>query len=246
MDSREDSPAPLAAAEEPAAPAAAAGTNRIDAKWFWVVAIAVIAILAFPLASHFLSNGSGGSSGENLLQVSGQKYQEKQYQQAIDAARGYLKENPGSSDAYNNLAVSYLGLGQYEEATRNVLEALRLNPNNELAKRNLSWITSERARANGVPPPTAPAPPAGAATLLNTSLRQYNERRFAECKGTAEAALKIYPGYAEAYNNIAACEIELKHYDAAIAAAQEAIRLKPDFQLARNNLAWAIKVRDGK
>jgi tetratricopeptide (TPR) repeat protein len=246
MDGREDFPVPLAAAEEPAAPAAVAGTNRINAKWFWAIAIGAIAILAFPLASHFLSNGPLGSSGQNLLQVSGQKFQAKQYQAAIDAAREYLKKNPGSSDAYNNLAVSYLELGQYEEATRDVLEALRLNPSNELAKRNLGWITSERARATGVAPPQAQAPPAGAATLLNASLRLYNEKRFAECKGTAEAALKIYPAYAEAYNNIAACEIELKHYDAAIVAAQEAIRLKPDFQLARNNLAWAIKVRDGK
>jgi hypothetical protein len=29
------------------------------------------------------------------------------------------------------------------------------------------------------------------------------------------------------------------HWDDAIRAAREAIRLKPDFQLAKNNLAWA-------
>ena len=47
------------------------------------------------------------------------------------------------------------------------------------------------------------------------------------------------PAYAEAYNNIAAAYASLGKWDQAIAAAEAALRLKPDFQLARNNLAWA-------
>jgi hypothetical protein len=31
----------------------------------------------------------------------------------------------------------------------------------------------------------------------------------------------------------------LREWDAAIAAAREAVRLKPDFQLAKNNLAYS-------
>lgn len=31
----------------------------------------------------------------------------------------------------------------------------------------------------------------------------------------------------------------MSHWDEGIKAAEEAIRLKPDFQLARNNLEWA-------
>jgi tetratricopeptide (TPR) repeat protein len=33
-------------------------------------------------------------------------------------------------------------------------------------------------------------------------------------------------------------------WDEAIAAAQEALRLAPDFQLARNNLAYAIRQKN--
>jgi tetratricopeptide (TPR) repeat protein len=51
--------------------------------------------------------------------------------------------------------------------------------------------------------------------------------------------LQLRPNYAEAYNNIAAGYQAMGRWDEAIAAAQEAIRLKPDFQLARNNLAYA-------
>ena len=46
---------------------------------------------------------------------------------------------------------------------------------------------------------------------------------------------------AEAYNNMAACDSSLSKWDDAIRAAGEAVRLKPDFQLAKNNLAWAMQ-----
>lgn len=45
---------------------------------------------------------------------------------------------------------------------------------------------------------------------------------------------------AEAWNNIAAADEALHRWDEAIAAAEKAIALKPDFQLAKNNLAWSI------
>jgi tetratricopeptide (TPR) repeat protein len=246
MENPAGSKSPLSDAAERTAGASAGAaparsdSNQIDAGLFWAIAVATIAILAFPLGSYFLSRADG-----NLLRTSAQMYEAKQYQQAIDAARSYLKQNPASSNAYNNIAISYLGLGQYDDAVRNAMEALRLDSNNELAKRNLNWIASERAKGGRTIQISQP-PSAEAERLLNLSLQQYNEKKFSECAGSAKAALTAHPHYAEAYNNLAACEIELKHYDAAVAAAQEAIRLKPDFQLARNNLAWALQVRDGK
>jgi hypothetical protein len=36
----------------------------------------------------------------------------------------------------------------------------------------------------------------------------------------------------------------MHRWDEAISAAQSALRLKPDFQLARNNLAWAISQKN--
>lgn len=51
------------------------------------------------------------------------------------------------------------------------------------------------------------------------------------------------PGYAEDLNNIAAGHQALHQWDEAIAAARDAIRLRPDFQLARNNRAWSRQQR---
>jgi len=50
----------------------------------------------------------------------------------------------------------------------------------------------------------------------------------------------LKPDSAEAWNNIAADNEAMHRWDAAIAAAKKAIALSPDFQLAKNNLAWSI------
>ena len=42
-----------------------------------------------------------------------------------------------------------------------------------------------------------------------------------------------------AWNNIAAGYLAMQRWDEAIAAAQKAVAMQPDFQLAKNNLAWA-------
>jgi Flp pilus assembly protein TadD len=45
-------------------------------------------------------------------------------------------------------------------------------------------------------------------------------------------------------NNLCVALNELEHFDAAIVACNSALLLKDDFQLARNNLAWAKSARD--
>ena len=48
------------------------------------------------------------------------------------------------------------------------------------------------------------------------------------------------PRMAGAWNNIAAAYESMHRWDEAITAAQKAIALDPNFQLAKNNLAWSI------
>ena len=223
-----------------------AGDSPKHPGWRWLIAGVVLFVLALPTLVHSF-RGNRESVSTNSLQLSYQKFQERKYQESINAAREYLKTHPGSADAWNNTAVSDLMLGRYDEAIRDVTTALHLDPANQLAKNNLRWIIDERAKAKGgnVPPPP-PVALSRAAPLLNLSLQQYNSGQFAACVESAKAAIKMEPKYAEAYNNLAACQSASGHYDAAIDAAREALRLKPDFQLARNNLNWAMKERAGK
>ena len=61
-------------------------------------------------------------------------------------------------------------------------------------------------------------------------------RRFRECIASARRALALRPSYAEALNNIAAAHNALGEWDAGIAAGEEALRLNPSLQIARNNV----------
>jgi|HubBroStandDraft_1064217.scaffolds.fasta_scaffold178946_2 tetratricopeptide (TPR) repeat protein len=178
---------------------------------------------------------------QNYLAMSFDLYQAGRYQDSIEASRNLLKENPNSAAAYNNIAVSYLGLKKYDEAIASAQEALRVDPGFSLAANNLAWIRQVRAQAMGLatqpPPSSAPTPE----SYIEQSLQAYQRGQFQECVTASREALRLRPGYAEAYNNIGACSASLGKWDEAIRNEQEALRLKPDFPLAKDNLAWAEK-----
>ncbi len=202
--------------------------------WPWVTALVVVvtAVCALWVANH----GEGpevvkSAPPSDALQSSFQQYQAGKYADAIASAKAALALNPDSADAYNNLAVSYLALGRYDDGIVAAQEAIRLRADFELAKNNLAWIQREKAKAFVPPPPSA-------SELLNRSLEDSQAGRFKECMDTASQAAKADPTLAEAFNNVGFCAARLQLWEEAIRNTQEALRLRPDFALARNNLAW--------
>jgi protein O-mannosyl-transferase len=75
---------------------------------------------------------------------------------------------------------------------------------------------------------------------LNVSLSQYQSKNYQGSIDAAHRALQFNPYSALAYNNLGAAYAALAQWDLAIQNDQQALRLKPDFQLAQNNLAWAL------
>ncbi len=75
---------------------------------------------------------------------------------------------------------------------------------------------------------------------LNVSLSQYQKRNYQASIDAAHRALQFNPTSELAYNNLGAAYAALAQWDLAIQNDQQALRLKPDFQLAKNNLAWAL------
>lgn len=161
------------------------------------------------------------------------QYQSGNYQACIDAAQQALKLNPNSELAYANIGAAYAGLKQWELAIGSERQALRIKPDFQLARNNLASYTRLKSGTGGLPAN------ASAEEWLNLSLRDNQAGQYEQSIHDAEQALRLRPGLAEAYNNIAAGYASLGKWDEAIGAAQSALRLKPDFQLAKNNLAWA-------
>jgi uncharacterized protein (TIGR02996 family) len=172
------------------------------------------------------------TSAAYWIDLSLTQYRQGAYALSIESARRALQLDPDSFTAYTNIGAGYGALRQWHEAIRNEREALRLRPDFQLAKNNLDWYLQQEGSG------TAATPSVDA--LIEESLRLYQAGGYQQSIVAARRALKRDPRSAEAWNNIAANENALQRWDEAIGAAHKAIDLRPDFQLARNNLAWSL------
>lgn len=182
-----------------------------------------------------ISNGAATTAINESLT----RYQAGDWQGSIAAARHVLELDPHSAQAWNNIGASLARLGRWSEAATADRQAIALDSTLQIARNNLAEAVSHLS----VPAPQ-PAPGISVAALLNQSLVQYQARQFEASITSARAALKLDPGSAAAWNNVAAANASLHRWDEAVTAAQRAVSLKPDFQLAKNNLAWALAEKE--
>ena len=102
------------------------------------------------------------------------------------------------------------------------------------------------------PPPATPAgsplPPADPEIrpMLEEAMRAYQTGRYTGSIAAARKVLEKHPDSAEAYNMMAAAYNSMQRWDEAIQAGLQAVNLKPDFQLARNNLMWSLAQKTKK
>lgn len=162
------------------------------------------------------------------------EYQHGQYLSAIALARRALEIDPRSAAAYNNVGAGYGAMGEWKPAVKNERLALKYDPRLTIARNNLALFLQRRQ------PEEAGDWKAGSVTrLINVSLQEYQAGNYEGCVRAAQTALKIDPRSAAAWNNIAAARAAMQQWQEAADAAGRAVALKPDFVLARNNLAWA-------
>lgn len=213
----------------------------------WLIVVVVVLLLVYPAARWVLNRraatpaatpGAAQSTGATL-QTSLVAYQAGRYQEAIDAAKAVLSVNPQSPEAYNNIAVSYLGLKKYDEAIAAAQEALRIRPDMQLAKNNLIWIQQEKAKASR--PALSADATAKLGQFLNAGLQQTQAKQYQPCIESSRQAIAIDAFSARAYNNLGFCQALLGQWDEGIKSAQKAVELDAGLQIAKNNLAWMIQ-----
>jgi tetratricopeptide (TPR) repeat protein len=157
-----------------------------------------------------------------------------------------------------NMGIAYGQLGQPAEADRHFQRAISLEPVDWRSHRHYaSWLLSAGRAAEALaharislelnPADLAAVPVERAAARVDgtaeyhlaRSLAEYQMRRYRECITWARRALEIRPAYAEAWNNIGAAHNALSEWAQGIAASEEALKINPSLQIARNNLAYA-------
>lgn len=150
---------------------------------------------------------------------------------AVSYLRRASELAPADPQARYLLMSALARLGQTAELKQVAADTLRLVPGDPTATRYLEGKTD-----------VASAPKTDAEKTyedwLNQSLRLYQTSDFAGSLDAAKKALALSET-AAAYNNIAAANLGMKRWDDAIVALNQALRLDPNLQIAKNNLKWA-------
>jgi len=154
---------------------------------------------------------------------------------AIEQLRSAIAKNPAYPASRYELMNVYTETGMNTQLALLARETIALIPGDPVATRFLGLRNQAALMRVNAPAASRQSPE----ELLNLSLSLYRAGRYHESIQGAKLALKLRPGFAEAWNNIAAGHEALGEWDDAIQAAAEAVALQPDFQLAKNNLAWS-------
>jgi len=79
--------------------------------------------------------------------------------------------------------------------------------------------------------------------FMNRSIEFYTRKQYHECIALNLKAIALNPRLSGAYNNLCSAYNCIGDWDSAIAACNTAIALKPDFDLAKNNLNYSYSMK---
>jgi tetratricopeptide (TPR) repeat protein len=180
------------------------------------------------------------------------------YHGALAAYERALPLTPNYNLLEVNMAIAYGQLNQAADAERHFVRAVTLEPTDWrshvfyarwLARSGRAADALAHARiARELNPKDLEAPPIEqsvsaadntAEYFLARSLAEYRMGRYRDSIASAQRAIALRPGYAEAWNNVAAGHIGLREFEQGIAAGEQALKLNPALQIARNNVAYA-------
>lgn len=150
--------------------------------------------------------------------------------QSAQAERDFgraLSLAPESPDSHTYYAAWLLKHSRPVEALHLTEQAVELAPADMMAR---DLLLKAKATVNRR---------ATAAFYLDQSLEYYQAERFEDSIAAGRMALSLQANYAEAWNNIGAAHNRLGRYDLAAEACEKALRLKPGYELAANNLRFA-------
>lgn len=174
-------------------------------------------------------------------------YNEGKYQEAIDAFSSVLEVCQDNAELYNNIALCYANLGEYEKAEKYYLKAQELNPKLAQVYINLADIYYRRKdMASGIGLVTT-----GLVELPdNLVLRHYLARFYMEDAKQDLAidelvyVLEKQPDNYDAYYDLAKIYFEFGNYDSAIENLENVLEFKQDNELIYYYLAEAYQAND--
>jgi tetratricopeptide (TPR) repeat protein len=172
-------------------------------------------------------------SANAFLELSLQFYNASKFDSCVWAAQKAVEFDSLMITAYNNMCAANNVLYRWNDAIAAGEKALQINPNNQLAKNNLAVSYHRKAMEAELKNLNT------ANELIELSLKFYQEQMYEYCIRACEKALKIDSKNVLAMNNICTSYNAMGDFEKAIAIGEKAVKMAPDYQLAKNNLAVA-------
>jgi len=140
--------------------------------------------------------------------------------------------DPASSIGHYNLGYAYLNQGNLDAAEREILTALRLDPEWELAQTNLAFVLFRQGRFEQA---------RDARIKLGSLLLRH--RKYKAAVELFQKELAERPGDPAAHNNLGVALMLLGDVGQAVEHFERALRLDPGLEQAKRNLAKAPQAR---
>jgi type IV pilus assembly protein PilF len=147
------------------------------------------------------------------------------------------KRDPDQSQVRYQLAVGYFQNHRIEAATDELQRAVEADPQNADAYNMLGLIALKQAYDYEAQAETLSC----LKGVDEQTVRSEENRKLLEAESNFRKAVGLRPSYSEAWNSLSAVALLLQSWDAAIEAAQNALK-DPTYQapvFARANLGWA-------
>lgn len=204
---------------------------------------------AYTLATAYLGNGESDKVEDMLAGVFAGKRDPEvrlirgavlnrkgQYSQALAELAEARNLNPRLATLHSEMALAYLRLGEYENATKAYRAELTVRPVDFLANAGLGWLALQEKRhdeALGFIAAAQRQRPHNGGLLFLLGQTEFSLARYARAAVALEAAVKQHPAHTPAHVMLARVYAKLKRPDD-FARQQEIIRRLNDEEQARN------------
>jgi tetratricopeptide (TPR) repeat protein len=167
--------------------------------------------------------------------------QQHRYAEATTNLQQAITLSPGNIYARTTLMDVYQNTENWDALKTLSLQTQQLAPDNLETQKYLQAAEARKSKVDIEATQLKSSPTAE--KYLALSLSYYNAGRYQQCIDACMEAIKLKSNFPEAYNNICASYNKLGIWPKAVEFGEKGLKLSPDNQLLRNNLAEAYKHR---
>lgn len=186
-------------------------------------------------------NDEKSPSYENKIALGIELANRNRLDEAIAVYEQAVQINPKAAIAYNNICATFNVLGRFADAIESCEKALKLEPNFQLAKNNLSFAKEKFTIFRNELMAKKPELLKGAKTSedhLNVGMQLFLARDLETANKLWSQIPPSDPFYPTALNNLASSQILQGKFDEAEKSINKALSLQPGNVLFSNNKRW--------